>query len=62
MKNWKEEVSDILFEAGCAILSRSFALEDEDFCDEAAITAMQEAGHALMDEADAMLAEAAEAA
>jgi hypothetical protein len=60
--DWKEEVSNILFEAGCAILSRSFALEDEDLCSADEIAAMQEAGHALMDEADAMLAEAAEAA
>ena len=57
--DWKEEVSNVLFEAGCAILSRSFELEDDGSCDAEAITAMQEKGTALMDEADALAGEAA---
>lgn len=55
----KAEVSTILFEAGCAILSRSFELEDEDLCGADEIAAMQERGTALMDEADALAGEAA---
>lgn len=57
--DWKEEVSNVLFEAGCAILDRAFELEDAGCRDIGALAVMHETGTALMDEADALAGEAA---